>query len=723
MNTKIIKFDLNKNLYDTLIAKQGDTKSRFLLFNLLDGSIPFSLENRSVRVYAIKPDKTEVFNDLIITDAAKGYCVLELTTQMLAVAGTIKLELMVIEGDKKLTSNIFYMDVKESINSEKAVVSTNEFGTLLTALASLDEYDNYKNEIKNARGGQVNLKTRLDNFGEQLDTIEKKTTVWNNALENGVKNDGITDNYTVLNNLITTNIGGVIYLPSGTYIINSMLTLDNIKLIGDSNVVLKGSFKIGSNVTIENIQFNLNGYMYAKTESNQNKFNNCVFDGLNGNDISVYVNDCHASFWEFNNCKFINGTTVQLISKSTSSMYIHDMSFYNCYFENKNGGTFYCGSQDHSPGTNYVNGYYNILIDGCTFIATENPPDEYSINVSFDSNEKANGDSLGHDVIIRNSIFKNGYYVFENAGASYMTIENCYFESISSTNSIISFSRLENNSSNIKFSGNTINNIANEYKNTIFMGCDNKITSNTFNNSTIVMANANKNNFSDNIVNCTLVNATTIYPISINCCSVIQIYNNKMYCDDGLIGSPINAFLLYNCNGMINIFNNIIHNKKGNFYQTNNTPIKYFSFLNNYDFDGKIVIQNATTDLTINYGQSYKYFARVSDGNVFKITPTAFNTNGGYYPSILNIQWETRNGQTPHGGRISIYLDSYSVKDTCFVENSNETDCNITQDSNTGILTLTFTNRDDAVKLMIEVIICVDNIPNLQEKLFTFTTV
>lgn len=170
MNTKIIKFDLNKNLYDTLIAKQGDTKSRFLLFNLLDGSIPFSLENRSVRVYAIKPDRTEVFNDLIITDAAKGYCILELTTQMLAVAGTVKLELMVIEGEKKLTSNIFYMDVKKSINSEKAVVSTNEFGTLLTALASLDEYDNYKNEIKNARGGQVNLKTRLDNFGEQLDT-------------------------------------------------------------------------------------------------------------------------------------------------------------------------------------------------------------------------------------------------------------------------------------------------------------------------------------------------------------------------------------------------------------------------------------------------------------------------------------------------------------------------------------------------------------------------
>lgn len=165
MITKVIKFDINKNLYNTLIAKQGDTKSRFLLFNLLDGSIPFSLENRSVRVYVVKPDRTEVFNDLIITDAAKGYCILELTTQMLAVAGTVRLELMVIEEDKKLTSNIFYMDVKESINSEKAVVSTNEFTALMNGLAALSEYDIYKSNAKQVPG----IKEEVSNLSSQLD--------------------------------------------------------------------------------------------------------------------------------------------------------------------------------------------------------------------------------------------------------------------------------------------------------------------------------------------------------------------------------------------------------------------------------------------------------------------------------------------------------------------------------------------------------------------------
>lgn len=176
MNTKIVKLDINRNLYDILTAKQGDTQSRFLLFQLLDGAIPFSLENRSVKVFATKPDGKEVFNDLIINDRVKGYCTLELTNQMLAVPGLLKLELMVIEGDKKLTTNVFYMDVKKSINSENAIVSTNEFSALLNGLASLNEYDNYKNEIAAARDGEVNLLTKVKKIDEHLDNIANKGT-------------------------------------------------------------------------------------------------------------------------------------------------------------------------------------------------------------------------------------------------------------------------------------------------------------------------------------------------------------------------------------------------------------------------------------------------------------------------------------------------------------------------------------------------------------------
>ena len=247
MNTKIIKFDLNKyKLYENIKAKQKDTKSRFLLFQLLDGSIPFDLTNRSVRAYMIKPDGNEIFNDLIINNYSLGYCTLELTNQVLAVPGKVKIELMITEEDKKLTSSVFELEVIKSINSENSIVSTNEFTSLLNGLASLSEYDNYKNEIKNARGGEVKLKDRLDKFGEQLVTIAQTNKTLSINLVDYKKyatlvNDKL-DWSTAFNKIIeeikfNENKSLTIKLPSDNLFINNPVLFDGIpsvSLIGDN---------------------------------------------------------------------------------------------------------------------------------------------------------------------------------------------------------------------------------------------------------------------------------------------------------------------------------------------------------------------------------------------------------------------------------------------------------------------------------------------------------
>ena len=195
MNTKTIKFDLNKyKLYEKIKAKQGDTKSRFLLFQLLDGSIPFNLKNRSVRAYMIKPDGREIFNDLIVNNYNLGSCTLELTNQVLAAQGIVKIELMVTEGDKKLTSSVFELEVVKSINSEKSIVSTNEFTALLNGLAALSEYDNYKNSVKEMEINKANkaeveekfisVEEKIKNNSEQLEQKASKDEV--NQLKNQV---------------------------------------------------------------------------------------------------------------------------------------------------------------------------------------------------------------------------------------------------------------------------------------------------------------------------------------------------------------------------------------------------------------------------------------------------------------------------------------------------------------------------------------------------------
>ncbi|MEN8079180.1 polysaccharide deacetylase family protein [Clostridioides difficile] len=169
MNTKIIKLDLNKRLYDKIIAKQDDTRSRFLLFQLFDGALPFNLSNRSVRVYGVKPDGTTIFNDLTITHSATGFCLLELTNQMLAVAGIVKLELMITEGDKKLTTIPFELEVIKKINSNAAVESSNEFSSLLNALKEIDQWNR---EFADKSGKLEELyTTRLNELNGQLDTI------------------------------------------------------------------------------------------------------------------------------------------------------------------------------------------------------------------------------------------------------------------------------------------------------------------------------------------------------------------------------------------------------------------------------------------------------------------------------------------------------------------------------------------------------------------------
>ena len=166
MNTKIIKLDINKKLYETISAKQGDTESRFLLFHIFDSSLPFDLREKSVRVYGIKPDDTKVFNDLVINDAEKGYCTLELTNQILAIAGLVKLELVIYNGNKKLSSIPFVLNVISSLNSDDAVVSTNEFTALMNGLAALSEYDIYKSNAKQVPG----IKEEVSNLSSQLDT-------------------------------------------------------------------------------------------------------------------------------------------------------------------------------------------------------------------------------------------------------------------------------------------------------------------------------------------------------------------------------------------------------------------------------------------------------------------------------------------------------------------------------------------------------------------------
>lgn len=218
LNTKIIKLDINKKMFETITAKQGDTKSRFILFNLYDGPIQFDLTGRTVRVYGEKKDNTTIFNDLVINDAKKGYCTLELTNQMLAVGGMNELELVIFEGEKRLSTMPFILNVIGSKYSEDAIVSTNEFTALMNALKTVGDIDN-KAEKK-----------EVEKLSEQL---EHMATEFIDVKKFGVIGDGITDDTAAMQKAL--NHGGNLFVGVGTYLLSGELKFK-------SNTFLKGVY-------------------------------------------------------------------------------------------------------------------------------------------------------------------------------------------------------------------------------------------------------------------------------------------------------------------------------------------------------------------------------------------------------------------------------------------------------------------------------------------------
>ena len=173
-----INLEINKDLYNPIQVKQNDT-ARYLLFNLLDNGVPFSLENKTVRVYGLKPDGTKVFNNLTIINAAKGLAELQLTTQMLVKPGCLKLELVIYEATDILSTTKFDIDIISCLRDDESIESTNEFSALTLGLSKLAEWDKYFKETSGAI--EEKYTERLNGIDSSLEDKANKNEVFTMA--------------------------------------------------------------------------------------------------------------------------------------------------------------------------------------------------------------------------------------------------------------------------------------------------------------------------------------------------------------------------------------------------------------------------------------------------------------------------------------------------------------------------------------------------------------
>ena len=141
MNIQNLVLDINKKPFQTITANVGEVASRFVKISIVDKSIPVDLTGVTVSIYAKKPDGKKVFNNVTIEDKTNGIILAELTSQILAVEGLVKLTLLLVKNGGKLCSKQFLLNVDSCIVDDDAIVSTNEFTALTDALGRVNNID------------------------------------------------------------------------------------------------------------------------------------------------------------------------------------------------------------------------------------------------------------------------------------------------------------------------------------------------------------------------------------------------------------------------------------------------------------------------------------------------------------------------------------------------------------------------------------------------------
>ena len=136
----------------TVFAKRYDSESRFIKITPLNNGQSYTLDNGiTAALQIVKPDGKVVINDCTISD---GVITAELSKQALAVNGIATAEVALYKDTAVLSSQTFYIEVKDSAYIAGVFESSNEYNALVEALGrvntSLDSIGSAITDASNA---------------------------------------------------------------------------------------------------------------------------------------------------------------------------------------------------------------------------------------------------------------------------------------------------------------------------------------------------------------------------------------------------------------------------------------------------------------------------------------------------------------------------------------------------------------------------------------------
>lgn len=202
-NYQNITLDVNNRVeYKYINAKQGDHNSRFLNITLVENGNKIIPTGRSRATFrCLKPDGKICFNNSIIND--DGSITVCLTQQILAVKGTVRADISLIEGSTVLSSATFFIQVESSPLSEKGALSSDEFLVLIEKIEEVDalssKVQNAAEKMETAENGLNELNLHIESINQNVESVQNEVqtikddiiNINNNLSEIGSQNEEI----------------------------------------------------------------------------------------------------------------------------------------------------------------------------------------------------------------------------------------------------------------------------------------------------------------------------------------------------------------------------------------------------------------------------------------------------------------------------------------------------------------------------------------------------
>ena len=177
------KLDIkNKSAIPKMEFVRGDLNTSVLNITLTENGVPIDLTGYTLMAVFKKPDNTRVIEDVTIINATKGLVRVVLSTQTITAIGEVlgTITLTSATGDK-VTFSLFKFKVRENLDNDELIESTNEFPILSKLIAENQQIKNEEAKRITAENIRTsNENSRISNETERQDNEAKRISAESN---------------------------------------------------------------------------------------------------------------------------------------------------------------------------------------------------------------------------------------------------------------------------------------------------------------------------------------------------------------------------------------------------------------------------------------------------------------------------------------------------------------------------------------------------------------